>query len=167
MAMISLSHMTKNVIIMTCLSVSSNTFTRYYSTQGRVRSKFEQQGTQNGNSGTGAFMYYVRTQGQGGGSEKNICLLNSFHNLQFNILSSFFSAPEILDEAQAFPQSDVWSLGVLLYVLLSGQLPFKGETAEETKSNILDVKFKFEWLYNEVTMEATRLLMWIFKRGPW
>merc|ERR1712158_21652 len=78
-----------------------------------------------------------------------------------------YAAPEILDEAQAFPQSDVWSLGVLLYVLMSGQLPFKGETAEETKSNILDVKFKFEWLYKECTMEATRLLMWIFKRGPW
>merc|ERR1712209_267147 len=78
-----------------------------------------------------------------------------------------YAAPEILEEAQAFPQSDVWSLGVLLYVLLSGQLPFKGESAEETKSNILDVKFKFEWLYNEVTMEATRLLMWIFKRAPW
>ena len=79
----------------------------------------------------------------------------------------FFLAPEILDEAQAFPQSDIWSLGVLLYVLLSGQLPFKGESADETKTNILDVKFKFEWLYNEVTMEATRLLMWIFKRAPW
>ena len=78
-----------------------------------------------------------------------------------------FLAPEILDEAQAFPQSDIWSLGVLLYVLLSGQLPFKGESADETKTNILDVKFKFEWLYNEVTMEATRLLMWIFKRAPW
>lgn len=78
-----------------------------------------------------------------------------------------YAAPEILEEAQAFPQSDVWSLGVLLYVLLSGQLPFKGDSAEDTKSNILDVKFKFEWLYNEVTMEATRLLMWIFKRAPW
>ena len=90
--------------------------------------------------------------------------------ISFFVLTSFFfsiPAPEILDEAQAFPQSDMWSLGVLLYVLLSGQLPFKGETAEETKSNILDVKFKFEWLYNEVTMEATRLLMWIFKRAPW
>merc|ERR1711994_331724 len=43
-----------------------------------------------------------------------------------------YAAPEILEEAQAFPQSDVWSLGVLLYVLMSGQLPFKGETPEES-----------------------------------
>jgi len=78
-----------------------------------------------------------------------------------------YAAPEIMEEAQAFPQSDIWSLGVLLYVLLSGQLPFKGESAEESKENILSVKFKFEWLYKEVTMEATRLLMWIFKRAPW
>merc|ERR1712039_1117173 len=48
-----------------------------------------------------------------------------------------YAAPEILEEAQAFPQSDVWSLGVLLYVLMSGQLPFKGETPEESKDNIL------------------------------
>merc|ERR1712198_151783 len=77
-----------------------------------------------------------------------------------------YAAPEIIEEAKAFPQSDVWSLGVLLYVLMSGQLPFKGETPEETKDNILQVRFKFEWLYKECTMEGTRLLMWIFKRKP-
>lgn len=76
-------------------------------------------------------------------------------------------APEIIEEAQAFPQSDIWSFGVLLYVLLSGQLPFKGDSGEETKDNTLNVKFKFEYLYKEVTMEATRLIMWIFKRSPW
>ena len=83
------------------------------------------------------------------------------------IPSRLFSAPEIIEDAQAFPQSDVWSLGVLLYVLLSGQLPFKGESADETRENIVNVRFKFEYLYKETTMEATRLLMWIFKRGPW
>merc|ERR1712098_615242 len=77
-----------------------------------------------------------------------------------------YAAPEILEEAKAFPQSDVWSLGVLLYVLMSGQLPFKGETPEETKDNILNIKFKFEYLYKECTMEGTRLLMWVFKRKP-
>jgi len=78
-----------------------------------------------------------------------------------------YAAPEIIEDAQAYPQSDMWSLGVLLYVMLSGQLPFKGESAEETRENIVNVRFKFEWLYKEVTMEATRLLMWIFKQAPW
>merc|ERR1711910_252678 len=77
-----------------------------------------------------------------------------------------YAAPEIIEEAKAYPQSDVWSLGVLLYVLMSGQLPFKGESPEETKDNILQVRFKFEWLYKECTMEGTRLLMWIFKKAP-
>ena len=78
-----------------------------------------------------------------------------------------YAAPEIIEEAKAYPQSDVWSFGVLMYVLMSGQLPFKGETPEETKDNIVNVKFKFEWLYKECTMEGTRLLMWIFKRLPY
>lgn len=36
-----------------------------------------------------------------------------------------FTAPEILNDEPAFPQSDVWSLGVLTYVLLSGVSPFR------------------------------------------
>merc|ERR1712014_337631 len=69
-----------------------------------------------------------------------------------------YAAPEIIEEAKAYPQSDVWSLGVLM----SGQLPFKGESPEETKDNILQVRFKFEYLYKEGTM----VLMWIFKKAP-
>merc|ERR1712038_1720099 len=57
-----------------------------------------------------------------------------------------YAAPEIIEEAKAYPQSDVWSLGVLL--------------------NVLNVKFKFEYLYKECTMEGTRLLMWVFKKAP-
>merc|ERR1712033_33855 len=40
------------------------------------------------------------------------------------------------------------------------------EILEEAKDNILNVKFKFEYLYKECTMEGTRLLMWVFKKAP-
>ena len=36
-----------------------------------------------------------------------------------------YTAPEILNEEPAFPQSDIWSLGVMTYVLLSGVSPFR------------------------------------------
>ena len=38
------------------------------------------------------------------------------------------SAPEILDEAKAFPQSDIWSLGVCLFEILFGKCPFEDNT---------------------------------------
>lgn len=35
-----------------------------------------------------------------------------------------YAAPELLNKEPAYPQSDIWSLGVLTYVLLSGVSPF-------------------------------------------
>jgi TolB-like protein/Tfp pilus assembly protein PilF len=47
-------------------------------------------------------------------------------------------APEVWRGAQADARSDVWSLGVLLYTLLSGQAPFGGGTAFEVSAAILE-----------------------------
>jgi eukaryotic-like serine/threonine-protein kinase len=47
-------------------------------------------------------------------------------------------APEVLSGEQADARSDVWSLGVLLYELTTGTLPFEGRTAFETSSAILN-----------------------------
>lgn len=33
---------------------------------------------------------------------------------------------------------DMWSLGVLIYELKHGKTPFRGETSEDTKKNILN-----------------------------
>ncbi|XP_044758879.1 obscurin isoform X8 [Coccinella septempunctata] len=77
-----------------------------------------------------------------------------------------YISPEVLSEEPAIPQTDIWTVGVLTYVMLSGKLPFSGEDENETRQNILFVRYRFEHLFKEVSQEATRFLMLLFKRHP-
>ncbi|XP_026492682.2 obscurin isoform X6 [Vanessa tameamea] len=77
-----------------------------------------------------------------------------------------YKAPEIINDEAAYPQTDIWSLGVLAYILLSGVSPFRGTDDAETKQNISFVRYRFEHLYKEITQEATRFLMLVFKKVP-
>ncbi|CAB3240106.1 unnamed protein product [Arctia plantaginis] len=77
-----------------------------------------------------------------------------------------YKAPEIINDEPAYPQTDIWSLGVLTYIMLSGVSPFRGQDDLETKQNISFVRYRFEHLYKEITAEATRFLMFLFKKVP-
>lgn len=54
----------------------------------------------------------------------------------------FYVAPDILmaaddDDAGYGPPVDMWAVGVLLYILLSGRLPFSGDEGMRCLSSIL------------------------------
>ena len=48
-----------------------------------------------------------------------------------------YIAPEVLQGARADARSDLWAVGVVLYQMLSGRLPFQGATMFELSSAIL------------------------------
>lgn len=57
--------------------------------------------------------------------------------------SPSYVAPEILEQGEYSNACDIWSIGVILYVLLSGYLPFYGNTQEELFDKILTASFSF------------------------
>ncbi|XP_055536216.1 obscurin isoform X3 [Wyeomyia smithii] len=77
-----------------------------------------------------------------------------------------FTSPEVLNGEAAYPQTDIWSVGCLAYLFLSATSPFRGGDEAETRANLSFVRYRFEYLFKEVTQEATRFLMLIFKRAP-
>ena len=60
------------------------------------------------------------------------------------VLLNLFIAPEILDYNPITTAADIWSLGAVLYVMLTGCSPFAGDTIQETYLNVAQVKFKIK-----------------------
>lgn len=59
------------------------------------------------------------------------------NGLQTSCGSLYYAAPEILEgKKYVGPEVDVWSLGVILYVMLTGEMPFEGGNDHELARNI-------------------------------
>uniref|UniRef100_A0A0N4Y655 Serine/threonine kinase (inferred by orthology to a S. mansoni protein) n=1 Tax=Nippostrongylus brasiliensis TaxID=27835 RepID=A0A0N4Y655_NIPBR len=54
-----------------------------------------------------------------------------------------FVAPEVVNYEPLTPATDMWALGVVTYILLSGGSPFLGDTRDETFCNITGVNYHF------------------------
>lgn len=61
------------------------------------------------------------------GLSKLYCKEN-FRSLRSKVGSPYYIAPEILLNDYYGFECDIWSLGILLYILVSGFLPFNGNT---------------------------------------
>lgn len=55
-----------------------------------------------------------------------------------------YIAPEIIKYEPLSTAADMWSIGVITYILLSGLSPFQGESSEATLKNVIDLKYEYE-----------------------
>ncbi|XP_042295174.1 death-associated protein kinase 2-like isoform X2 [Sceloporus undulatus] len=67
-----------------------------------------------------------------------------------------YIAPEVINYEALSTATDMWSIGVITYILLSGMSPFQGETDAETLSNVVSGNYEFEEKYFSQTSEMAK-----------
>ncbi|KGL72333.1 Myosin light chain kinase, smooth muscle, partial [Tinamus guttatus] len=66
-----------------------------------------------------------------------------------------FMAPEVVSFEPVGLATDMWSIGVICYILLSGESPFQGENDMETLSNVTAAQWEFEEeTFSEISQQA-------------
>jgi calcium-dependent protein kinase len=73
-----------------------------------------------------------------------IVAANPFGQMKTLVGTPYYVAPEVL-EGKYGCECDCWSLGVIMYALLSGCLPFYGSTSAEVYERIKQAKISFNF----------------------
>lgn len=80
--------------------------------------------------------------------------------------SPYYIAPEILQKAYDY-RCDLWSVGILLFFMLSHSFPFKGQTSEEIFHSIKKDKLTFDGLiWDKVSEQAKDLISKLLVKSP-
>lgn len=78
-----------------------------------------------------------------------------------------YVAPEVLRKQPYTFSCDVWSLGCIIYALLSGSLPFDHESQKETIRMTLDDKLVFDLsCWDDVSASAKDLVKKLLIKDP-
>ncbi|KAF0310223.1 Death-associated protein kinase 3 [Amphibalanus amphitrite] len=78
-----------------------------------------------------------------------------------------FVAPEIVNYEPLCLACDMWAVGVITYILLSGASPFLGDTQQETFANIVACDYYFDEEYFGGTSESAKdFISRLFVRDP-
>jgi len=78
-----------------------------------------------------------------------------------------FMAPEVFDQEYSYP-SDMWSAGVMMYLLLSGQMPFKANSMMDLSREVMmgRVSMGDETVWKKVSVSAKDLLSRMLQTRP-
>ncbi|KAM3862019.1 striated muscle preferentially expressed protein kinase [Diretmus argenteus] len=78
-----------------------------------------------------------------------------------------YMSPEMLKGEVVGPPADIWSVGVLTFIMLSGRSPFLENDPQETEVRIQAAKFDLSKLYQNVSQSASLFLKKILCSYPW
>ncbi|EGD72674.1 CAMK/CAMKL protein kinase [Salpingoeca rosetta] len=86
-----------------------------------------------------------------------------------NLMSTFvgspaYAAPEIMaNEKYSGPKADIWSLGVIVYTLLSGEMPFQADNIADKLRHITQAEYEMP---PYLSSDAQHLIQLVLQRDP-
>ena len=93
-------------------------------------------------------------------------IINHEKKMKKLIGTYYYMAPEVI-QGEYDEKCDVWSLGIILYILLSGLPPFNGRTDQEIASKIQNSPLLFQGTcWSTISDEAKTLIMKMLKKSP-
>lgn len=78
-----------------------------------------------------------------------------------------FVAPEVINYEPVSNATDMWSIGVICYILLSGESPFQGNDDAETLALVTAAQWEFdEESFDEISDEAKDFISSLLEKDP-
>jgi serine/threonine protein kinase len=97
------------------------------------------------------------------------CLIGKNELLRVKVGTPYYIAPEVL-RREYNNKCDIWSLGVILYILLTGKPPFDGRSSEVVFQKILSGKFDKTGNWIRISSNAkdliSKMLTYNYKERP-
>ena len=79
-----------------------------------------------------------------------------------------YMAPELVTQGTTYNhQVDVWSLGIVYFCLIAGEMPFKGESMDDINHAVLNKKLSFKSIgWNRCSPEAQKMVRGMLCKDP-
>ena len=85
-------------------------------------------------------------------------VLDGESNMKKTVGTTFYMAPEVI-QGNYNEKCDLWSCGIILYIMLCGKPPFYSQDEEELKKKICSMKYNFDYPeFKRVSQDAINLI---------